>query len=89
MLQDLINSFITAVFLVSIYSGINIVPSLLPGEIPVPVETIQSIIGVLTQNILITFIVMFVLAAVFMTSFFLIRMFRNKKKQAKEEIQTA
>ncbi len=80
---------VTAVFLASIYSGISMVPAMLPSDLPVPAKTIQDIIGVLTQNILITFIVMFVLAAVFMTSFFLIRMFRNKKKQAKEEILEA
>lgn len=80
---------VTAVFLVSIYSGISMVPAMISGDLPVPQATIQDIIGVLTQNILITFIVMFVLAAVFMTSFFLIRMFKNKKKQDKEEILEA
>ena len=79
---------VTAVFVVSIYSGISIVPAMLPSDLPVPQATIQDIISVLTQNMLISFIVLFVLAAVCMTGFFLIRMFRNKKKQAKEEIQT-
>ena len=82
-------STITAVFVVSIYSGISLVPTMLPSDMPVPQSTIQDIISVLTQNMLISFIVLFALAAVCMTGFFLIRMFRNKKKQAKEEIQTA
>ena len=81
-------STITAVFITSIYSGIAMVPSMLPSELPIPQTTIKDIISVLTQNMLISFIVLFVLAAVCMTGFFLIRMFRNKTKQAKEEIQT-
>lgn len=81
-------STITAVFITSIYSGIAMVPSMLPSELPIPQTTIKDIISVLTQNMLISFIVLFVLAAVCMTGFFLIRMFRNKKKQVKEEIQT-
>lgn len=81
-------STITAFFVVGIYSGISIVPAMLSSELPVPEKTIQDIISVLTQNMLISFIVLFVLAAVCMTGFFLIRMFRNKTKQAKEEIQT-
>ena len=82
-------STITAFFVVGIYSGISIVPAMLSSDLPVPEKTIQDIISVLTQNMLISFIVLFILAAVCMTGFFLIRMFRNKKKQAKEEIQTA
>lgn len=81
-------STITAFFVVGIYSGISIVPAMLSSDLPVPEKTIQDIISVLTQNMLISFIVLFVLAAVCMTGFFLIRMFRNKTKQAKEEIQT-
>ena len=81
-------STITAFFVVGIYSGISIVPAMLSSDLPVPEKTIQDIISVLTQNMLISFIVLFVLAAVCMTGFFLIRMFRNKTKQVKEEIQT-
>lgn len=81
-------STITAFFVVGIYSGISIVPAMLSGELPVPATTIQDIISVLTQNMLISFIVLFILAAVCMTGFFLIRMFRNKR-QAKKEIQAA
>lgn len=82
-------SIITAVFLTSIYSGLRMTPAMLPGDMPVSQDTIGSIMGVLTQNILITLIIMFVLAAVFMASFFAIRNFRNKKKGEKviEEVQ--
>lgn len=79
-------STITAFFVVGIYSGISIVPAMLSSDLPVPEKTIQDIISVLTQNMLISFIVLFVLAALCMTGFFLIRKFRNKNKQEKEEI---
>lgn len=79
-------AIITGVFVVSIYSGISLVPTMLPSDLPVPMATIQDIFSVLTQNMLISFIVLFVLAALCMTSFFLIRKFRNKNKQEKVEI---
>ena len=79
-------STITAVFVTAIYSGISIVPSFLPSEMPVPQATMQDIISVLTHNMLVALIALFVLAAVCMTGFFLIRMFRNKKHQVTQEV---
>ncbi|MBE7092509.1 MAG: hypothetical protein E7365_04965 [Clostridiales bacterium] len=82
-------SIITGVFIASIYSGFAMVPSMLPSELPVPLETVQSIISVLTQNMLISFIVLFVLAAICMAGFFLISKYKNKKEQTKEEVSEA
>lgn len=81
-------AIVTGVSVTSIYSGISMVPTMLPSDLPVPMATIQDIISVLTQNMLISFIVLFLLAALCMTGFFLIRKFRNKKEQVAEEFQT-
>lgn len=72
---------VTAVFLSSTYSVFAVLPGLISEDLPVSAETVGSIIAVLTQNILITAIVMFVLAAVFMAAFFVIRKIRNKKEE--------
>ncbi len=82
-------AIVAGIFITLLYSGINMITSFLPSDLPVGQETIQSAISSLTQTMLISFIMLFVIAVLFITGFCVIRKIRNKKQQEVQEPQTA